>query len=227
MLKGKSVLFRRVSRFPLLRAIRAYWLVALWCCIGFVSQSLHAQELEVKFSFVKKPPRVGLIYAADGSSDQIKALDVDQKNKEFDSMVYVTTKDTSVNFKNSDDMDHNIYARPDGSWSGFDIGLISPGANQMSTVDFPAESFLRMRCKIHPKMRAYFAEIPNSVYQAFEFKKDGLKDVYIFKVPSDTVKVGLLFPSYDKLVLDIQSGSATAKLIKKGQEKGEVSVTRK
>ena len=175
-----------------------------------------------------KPPRGGIFFAVDGSDTNITEEVVDQVAKEFDQPIYVISPNANILFKNSDDMDHNIYARGQSEGAtGFDIGLISPKGKSELKLDWKVGTFERLGCKIHPKMRAYVASVPNNMNLPMPFKQEGLKGEYKLNVAADTTEIGLELLRYEPIKQPLKKGeSVTVDLIKKGVKKGSVTLSR-
>jgi len=198
--------------------------LAFLCALSLPTTGISA-EVEFNFTFEKKPPSSVVVYAVDGSSDAISELKIDQKDKKFDLPVYVKTKASKLSFHNSDTMDHNIYSKKKGTWDGLDIGLLKPQASLESDAAFPDGAMVRLGCKIHPKMRAYVATVPNKYFLAQQFDKKSTTSSIKLTIPNDATKVGLLMPGYDVIETTIDTTSPI-ELIKKGKTKGNVTISK-
>lgn len=186
-----------------------------------------ADTITAKLSFTKKPPRAGVLFAADGNQQSIKTEVVDQSNKQFDDHIYVISPETEITFKNSDSMDHNIFARGDDNATGFDIGLIPPKGEKSQSLAWGITAFERLGCKIHPKMRAYMASVPNSAYLAIPFKQAGLADAYTLTIDDSTTKVGLLLSGYAPIEATIAKGETVEMdITKRDKIRGKLTLSR-
>ena len=187
--------------------------------------NLHAGTIVAKIHFNKRPPSAGLVFINDGGAT--KSVTVDQKNKRFVQKLYVFPKKHNMHFKNSDDIDHNIFANSHKTGIKFDIGLLPPG--QKSTIDnsqWGDKVMLRVGCKIHPKMKTYISTIASSQYQVVEFSKK-TKD-YQVSLTSLAGKqpFALRMPGYQPIEFNLNPGeSKTVDLIKKSKVKGHINVS--
>lgn len=74
---------------------------------------------------------------------------VDQKDRKF-SMTEVTIKPgESITFQNSDEVAHNVFSVTPNL--EFEIRRQAPG--EKSTIVFPKEGVVEVRCSIHPRMK--------------------------------------------------------------------------
>lgn len=186
-----------------------------------------ADSVVAKLFFEKSPPRAGVLYAADGQKNPIKKEVVDQTDKQFDDDIYVMSPGSEIIFKNSDTMDHNIFARGNENAPAFDVGLISPQSEKTMPVEWGTSSFERLGCKIHPKMRAYMASVPNDNYLAMPFKQAGLNESYTLEIDDSTTKIGLLLSGYDPLEVAVAKGETVEVEIKKRDDvRGKLVITR-
>jgi plastocyanin len=72
-----------------------------------------------------------------------------QKDREFSQSTLTVKPGDTVTFKNTDSVTHNVFSNTPGL--EFDIRRQAPGAS--STVPFPKEGEVEVRCSIHPKMK--------------------------------------------------------------------------
>ena len=77
---------------------------------------------------------------------------VDQKNLTFEPRVLPVTRGTVVEFKNSDNVQHNVFS-PSAIAGKFDLGTYGPGAVRTVTLDQPGD--VRVLCNIHMEMEAH------------------------------------------------------------------------
>jgi len=74
---------------------------------------------------------------------------VDQKDRQFALAELTVKPGDTVTFKNADEVTHNVFSVTPGM--EFDIRRQAPGGS--STVPFPKEGVVEVRCSIHPKMK--------------------------------------------------------------------------
>lgn len=77
---------------------------------------------------------------------------MDQKNLAFLPPVLPVVRGTTVEFSNSDDVQHNVFSPTSGA-DKFDLGTYGPGATR--TVTFTAAGDVRVLCNIHMEMEAH------------------------------------------------------------------------
>lgn len=183
-----------------------------------------ANELVFTINFDKRPPFTALAYIDDGG--QSKTITIDQKDKKFLSPAYVITTDDKLVFKNSDDIDHNIYANSPANGVKFDVGIIEPQSE--TAIDgskWPKNSFVRIGCKIHPKMKSYIANINSSNSKTLVFTNK--KKRYITKLENITgeQKATLWMPKYELIQTTLSEGqSKTVDIVKNGKKRGTVTI---
>lgn len=88
-----------------------------------------------------------LIFAATG----VLAKDhmVDQKDKQFSQKLLKIKVGDNVDFRNSDDVSHNVFSLSDVK--AFDLGSYPKG--QMKRVTFDKPGKVEVECSIHPSMQ--------------------------------------------------------------------------
>lgn len=189
--------------------------------------TVSAGSIEGKITFDSKPPFAGLFYFRDKGAKGGK-FDIDQKDKEFVQKVFPVTVGSKVEFHNSDNMDHNIYASSMEDNIKFDIGILPPGANQVAdNASWKEDSVFRIGCKIHPKMKAYIANIPSSHYAAIDFDKQAEHSFKINNVPADQTTLVVWMPKYDDIEINIKPGEEkTVELLRSGKVRGTLTVKR-
>ena len=77
---------------------------------------------------------------------------MDQKNLQFLPKVLPVARGTTVEFTNSDDIQHNVFS-PSQIAAEFDLGTYGPGAARSVTLDQPGE--VLVLCNIHMEMEAH------------------------------------------------------------------------
>jgi plastocyanin len=76
---------------------------------------------------------------------------MDQRNLEFVPRVLPVVRGTTIEFTNSDDIQHNVFS-PSAAAGKFDLGTYGPGGDRRITLDEPGE--VRVLCNIHMEMEA-------------------------------------------------------------------------
>ncbi|MDJ0842594.1 MAG: hypothetical protein QNK37_39205 [Acidobacteriota bacterium] len=201
--------------------------VLFFCLV--ISPTLKAGEVKVAFTFEKRPPAVGLVYMKDDAGLDLKKKPVvDQKNKQFTSKVVITTPDSEIQLKNSDDISHNIYANDPANNVNFDIGLADPGTTLRKKVDWEKDTVVKIGCKIHPQMRAWIANIESRFYSIIPFEKTKLAyHAVLENVPETLTTVRVWLPGYDAIEAVLPAtGRVELELIKRGKKKGVVVLSR-
>ena len=87
------------------------------------SGGLCAETLTADIVFDKKPPKVGVLYVP-GSGAPING-ELNQQDKKFLSKMVVVSPNSTISFKNSDSVDHNIFANDMKTGVRFDVGLMN------------------------------------------------------------------------------------------------------
>ena len=163
-----------------------------------ICSGLSGGTLKIEFEFSKLPPRTGILYLPEeGNLSMINQLVIDQVNKKFTEILTVGNQGSMVVFKNSDSVDHNIYANDLGAKVFFDVGLAEPGEESTILMNWEAGSVIRIGCKIHPRMRSYIANIPSTHYKILRFRRN--KTRYRFKmegIPDELVQVKIWLLGY-------------------------------
>jgi plastocyanin len=88
-----------------------------------------------------------------------KPAAMDQKKMEFSPYVLPVLAGTTVEFKNSDQVNHNVFS-PDAE--GYNLGTWSPGQSKPHT--FTAPGIYTQLCSLHPEMIAYIVVVQNPYY---------------------------------------------------------------
>ena len=186
-----------------------------------------AGDLSGTISFKKKPPLVALAYLPVQDKNVNTAV-IDQKNKQFKTKMAVVKSGGTVVFKNSDEVEHNVFANDKKLSAKFDVGLMQPGGEKNIQIDWQENSIVRVGCKIHPKMRTYLAAVDTSYYQVLEFnKKEKTYDFQIADIPNDASTFKFSIPKYDEVTIDISKGSSwTVDITKKGKVRGQLTISK-
>ncbi|MBI4521480.1 MAG: hypothetical protein HY701_11630 [Gemmatimonadetes bacterium] len=83
---------------------------------------------------------------------------IDQVNLRFVPRVVVVTPGSTVQFRNSDPILHNVFS-PRGPGEGFDLGTYPRGERRARTFTDPG--FHVILCHVHPEMAAFVAVVPS------------------------------------------------------------------
>lgn len=182
------------------------------------------------FAFTESPPSLALIYFTDDHSlgKPAQAVLV-QKDKKFDRKMAVGAKGSKVVFKNSDSVEHNIFANDPAAGVNFDAGLLPAGQDAKVDLSWEDGMVVKIGCKIHPRMQAYVANTAGSHFEVVEFKPtDRAGEFKIEGVPDAASKVRIWFPKHDVLEVTLEKGkSAKLDITEKGKVDGTLSLTRK
>ena len=199
-----------------------YLLIALF----ITSVHLYSDKVTCNFSFLKKAPSVGLLYFPGDSGLSLKPV-VDQVDKNFTSKLVVCNKGSTLLFKNSDSIDHNIFASDTKNNIDFDLGVAAPGKNLSQAVTWGKDIFFRISCKIHPKMKSYVATISSRFYEIIDFKSQAKFKLVYKDAPDDLVKVRVWLPKYDPIEVSLKKGKKIKlTMMKRGKEKGTLILSR-
>lgn len=196
--------------------------------ILFLPLGALAGTLNGTFTFKKKPPSVALIYFEDDTSGVTSNPTVDQKDQNFDQKLYVAQTGSTIDFKNSDSIDHNVYADDKKNNVKFDKGLGKPGTTLQEVVKWDSGKVVKVGCMIHPKMKSYIASIKSKYFTTVNFnRKEKTATFKIENVPAGIKKVRIWLPKFEDIVIDADASDKKADLVKKGKTRGEVSVNLK
>ncbi|MBV1880175.1 MAG: hypothetical protein KUG82_00990 [Pseudomonadales bacterium] len=195
--------------------------------VTLITSTAAADTINGTIKFLRKPPLAGLFYV-DGITGNKRNAELDQKNRKFTKDILVLSSDGEIVFSNSDDVDHNIYANDAKTRSRFDVGLMVTGIQVKKTFNWPEKSMIRIGCKIHPKMKSYIVTTDNSLYTTFEFRRsDGPYSFSLTDIPNDQSAFTLMIPKYEPVKLTLNPGeSKSVPILKKGKEKGSITIRR-
>lgn len=199
-------------------------LVAVICLS--ISSLANAKDYSVSFKFDKRPPKVALIYIPAETGDKTNA-EVDQLNKQFTTKMVVASPGSAVSFKNSDTVDHNIFASDASVGAQFDVGLMAPGGERDVDIDWSEDSIVRVGCKIHPKMRTYIAAVKSRYEKVVEFSPAEKEfSVTLGNLPADANKIVIRIPKYDTIEIDISAATNNTlhPVTKRGKDRGGVTL---
>lgn len=188
-----------------------------------------ADVLQGEFKFEKRAPSVALVYLPEDTSlsADVKTV-VDQKDKQFTQKMFVTSKGANAIFKNSDGINHNIFANDKKAGVKFDVGLMNPGGSTVHKVEWD-EKIVKCSCKIHPRMKTWIASISSKYYKVIEFQKGTTE--FSFEMngfPENFSQLKVWMPNYDPIELSLSKGeSQDTALIKRGKTYGTLTLTRK
>ena len=186
-----------------------------------------ADQFTGQISFSSRPAVVAVLYVP-GPGAQAQTPVVDQVDKQFAESLVVVAPGESVEFKNSDAVDHNIFANDIRKNARFDVGLMPPGGQQAIPADWNENTLVRVGCKIHPKMRMYIASLEARYHKVVEFDSRTREyPLSLAGVPADAETLVVRIPKYDVVELDLRGASAwTVPLTKGGKPRGEITLAR-
>jgi hypothetical protein len=187
----------------------------------------QAGTLSGEFKFKKKPPKIAVVYFSEDHSLKKDPL-VDQKNKKFTQKVVVGAKNSAMIFKNSDSVEHNIFAHDRKKKVNFDIGLAPPNSKLKEIISWDHESAVQIGCKIHPKMRAWVFSLDSQYNKAITFNRKKKKLKFdIPNVPDNLSKIKVWIPKYKAIEVDLKKGSSVdIELKRKKKKKGTLHLVR-
>ncbi|MBT3783530.1 hypothetical protein HOF92_01065 [bacterium] len=175
----------------------------------------------------RRAPHVGLAFLPQ-TKKKIEARNpvIDQIDKQFTKPISLASPGAKIRFKNSDSVNHNIYANDKKSGVNIDIGMKAPGEEAEIPVDWDSGRVIKLGCKIHPKMRTYVANI-NSDYYAL-FKMDPAQKEVSFQIkniPEDLDRFIFWLPRYDEIEISLpRKGRITREVTRKGKVRGELEI---
>ena len=201
--------------------------ILLFILLFSFSAQNFADKIHGKLSFEKGAPFAGVAYIHDDDK-RIQSAEMDQLDKSFTKKILVTSNGSNTIFKNSDSFEHNIFANDLTNKVSFDVGLIAPGEQVSIEVDWYDASLIRLGCKIHPRMRAYIANITSEDYQVIEFERGIREYQFSFEnVDPSRKSFRLLMPKYDPVIIPAIAGeSKTVDIVRKGRVKGQLVLSR-
>ena len=192
-----------------------------------------ASDVSLKFKFTKKPPEVVVVYFADapGKIDSKLPNIVDQKNKKFIHKIVFKNQEEFLLLKNSDNMDHNIYSRNKKVNVNFDVGLLPPNSQRKHKVNWVKGEFIKIGCKIHPKMRSWVANVESQHVLAHSFdRKKREFTIKMEKIPNSAKNIVVWMPGYDRAKITIPANQdERVKMTRKNGklDRGMIEVSRK
>ena len=129
---------------------------------------------------------------------------MDQKNLTFIPHVLPVQEGTTVDFANSDSVDHNVFS-PDPCAPAFDLGTWGKGGVRSHTFDKPCKAVIL--CSIHPDMEAFVVVVPTPY-----FARTGGDGAYTIQgVPDGSYTVHAWAPNLPEQTRDVRvKGTATA-----------------
>ncbi|PCJ44997.1 MAG: hypothetical protein COA99_06005 [Moraxellaceae bacterium] len=210
-------------------------LVPRWFVLAIMSISSvysNADTVKGEIIFDKKASFSGVVYMTGKETKTSPSPSnqsfVDQKDKRFTKKMVVTHTGSTIMFKNSDAIDHNIFANDPGTGIKFDVGLMSPAQEKSITFDWEENSLVRFGCKIHPKMKSYIFASPTEYFQVLEFEKKVKTYPFVLEnVPANLLSLSLKIPKYEEFMIDLKNGeSKQVDVMRKGKKKATMNVSR-
>lgn len=195
--------------------------------IGYTSNTI-AESIHGSITFIKKPPLVGIAYIP-FENENVPIVEIDQLDKQFTSKMAVIKSGEYITFKNSDIVEHNVYANDFKQSAKFDVGLMPPNGEKKVLIDWKEDIIVRVGCKIHPKMRTYLASIDTPYHKIIEFQKGAKEYTFtINNIPKYSQTLFFNIPKYDVVVLDLTVGTSWAMdITKKGKIRGHIKINKK
>jgi plastocyanin len=146
--------------------IRKLWLLAIVVTVSLVAESAGAQGGRIVKGTVTVPPDSGSVKdvvisidAAIGTPTATK-VSIDQKNMTFVPHVLPVAAGSTVEFRNSDDVLHNVFSA--STTQPFDVGMFGRGESRSVTFDKPG--VIELRCNVHPSMHGFIVVLPNNYF---------------------------------------------------------------
>ena len=202
--------------------------IQLSLCL-LLSNGANAKEttLNGSISFNGNAPMAALIYVP-GKPDTAQRPVIDQIGKQFTKSIVVSAPSTEVLFKNSDVVDHNVFANDAKHNAKFDVGLMLSGGEKNIPVNWAVDSMIRVGCKIHPRMRTYIATVNASFHQVVEFNSEQKTfPLTLSGIPAGSQQLIIQIPKYDEIKLDISKANQwTAAITKNGKQRGEIALSK-
>jgi plastocyanin len=174
--------------------ITAFFFMGITFLLAVLSRPLYASGLEGQSGSLKGKVKV---FRARHSGDVVVYLEgaiskkefspptehaiLDQKNLIFIPRVLPILKGTTVDFKNSDDVQHNVFAPGDAE--KFNLGTWGIGEEREYTFNNPGEVVIL--CNVHSEMVAYILVLENPYFCLTD--KEG--NFTIENIPSGTYSV--------------------------------------
>ena len=155
--------------------------------------------VEITLTFTAPPPEAVAVWY-EGRTGRLPAtVTVDQVERTFTPAVVIAAPGATLEIRNSDTQQHNVFALDGRLKQDVDLGLGAPGSLLTRAVDWPAGEVLRHGCKIHPDMRLWVVctTSPEAVGQRLERGKRTV----VLHLPGDPGPVRLWAPRLDPLVL--------------------------
>lgn len=125
-----------------------------------------------------RTPSNVLVYiaSAPGQFSPRSPAEMDQRNLRFEPHVLPVVAGTTVNFINSDDVQHNVFT-PSQAGDFFNLGTWSKGQSQSRT--FTKMGKIDLLCNVHHEMRGYILVLQNPFFAL----TDGSGNYQIKNVP--------------------------------------------
>lgn len=202
------------------------WFLCLLASLIWV-QAATAWELTGQLEFAGRAPASVLVYLPEDNSRQGKTT-LDQKDKTFLPEVVLVAPDAPLMIRNSDEVDHNVYANDRDLGVKFDIGLRPPGSEVPLKADWPEGELVKLSCKIHPRMRAWVLSTSSGLAQNFAIPKRARSFSFsLTNLPEGLTEVRLLIPAYRPVSVKLNPGETeTAPLTRKNRSKGTALLRR-
>lgn len=188
----------------------------------------QAWELAVHLEFAGRAPVSVVAYLPEDDSRDGSRNVLDQKDKTFIPEVVMLRPEDPLVIRNSDEVDHNVYADDRELGVKFDIGLRPPGSSVPVRADWPEGKLVKLSCQIHPRMRAWVLPISSGLARSFAVPKRARSfDFSLKNLPERFGQVRLLVPAYEPVELMLRPGQTrTAPLTRRGRPQGTALLRR-
>lgn len=202
------------------------FVLAFLIVIGFPLSAV-AGTVSGKFEFKRRPARGAIVFMPEDHG-LVGKPKIDQMNKRFTNIIFVGKPGSQVDFHNSDSVNHNIFASDKEKGVNFDIGLAPPGSVIKQSITWKQDTFIKIGCKIHPRMRSYIGAVDSKYYAVMKFAKKQKEGTFaISGVPDALRKIRVWLPGYEPVDIELGKGaSKKAELIRRGKVRGTVTIER-
>jgi len=126
--------------------------------------------------------------------------------------------------RNSDEVNHNVYADDAKQGVQFDIGLREPGRIDRLKANWPEGALFRLSCKIHSQMRGWVAVVSSRQAEVVSFDpRLRAKTQVLAGVPPQLQRLRILMPGVDPVEVNLKTDlGRELPLMKLGIRIGEV-----
>ena len=200
--------------------VRRWWMASITIAISAMGNTVPAASIDVAVSFERAAPPAVLVWIPDVSGWKPSAPTVvDQRFEAFHPTIAVAPPGGVVEFINSDNQRHNVFALDAERGIDTDLGLGAPGMTLSLTVSWPIGSVVKHGCKIHPQMQLWIMALDSPLHGVGELPAGTLEvTVRISQVPADTKQVTLWAPRCETVTSTIEAEPTL--ILRKGKAVG-------